>query len=307
MRDRPGGFVFWRSPLRGGGFARRLGEPNRRAGGYLRMRRKLHRPNAHFDARGPISAYAEETRCAHSRTGPETAYLRTRGGNQSSQSANYGQAGLSPPTRRKRTLTHDRADGHRPISAYAEETRSECRRSRSAWAYLRVRGGNSQAAQGSATQAGPSPRTRRKRVQAIRIAFDDGPISAHAEETRDTNSAGGGWWVYLRARGGNLVHLFRKRAKRGLSPRTRRKLLHGVGGDLIVRSISAYSEETDEPANCLETIGVYLRVLGGNSERQRSAVAGSGLSPRTRRKHGRDSQRRRHHRAISAHAEETRS
>lgn len=203
MRDRPGGFVFWRSPLRGGGFARRLGEPNRRAGGYLRMRRKLHRPNAHFDARGPISAYAEETRCAHSRTGPETAYLRTRGGNQSSQSANYGQAGLSPPTRRKRTLTHDRADGHRPISAYAEETRKPRKAARHRRVHLRARGGNAYKPSALRLMTGLSPPTRRKLETQIQQAADGGSISAHAEETSCTCSESARRGVYLRARGGN--------------------------------------------------------------------------------------------------------
>ncbi|APH60055.1 Hypothetical protein GbCGDNIH7_7112b [Granulibacter bethesdensis] len=131
---------------------------------------------------GSISAHAEEPHTHHSGDNPVKVYLRARGGTGVPSTEMDCTPGLSPRTRRNRTIAPTLWGLPGSISAHAEEPPMIYNDCILKAVYLRARGGT--------TQCGviflPCVRS----------------ISAHAEEPPREDDPSRNRSVYLRARGG---------------------------------------------------------------------------------------------------------
>ncbi|VXC89539.1 conserved hypothetical protein [Burkholderia sp. 8Y] len=120
-------------------------------------------------------------------------------------------------------------------------------RSKSPWAYLRVRGGTGEFSEMPRIVAGLSPRARRNLAVMSSCLKGAGPISACAEEPRRGASVRGFGEAYLRVRGGTDQLRIFALLMQGLSPRARRnrfglQVFNAAGGP-----ISACAEEPRRP------------------------------------------------------------
>ena len=132
--------------------------------------------------------------------------------------------------------------------------------------------------------SGLSPRTRGKLSEAGRPARRWRSIPAYAGETFGKSIPIFLRWVYPRVRGGNLLMAACCSGVRGLSPRTRGKLMVRSRPGWRGRSIPAYAGETSARGQSRGYPTVYPRVRGGNGGVRWGGVGQQGLSPRTRGK-----------------------
>ena len=206
----------------------------------------LHRFGIH-PRPGPIPAHAGETKNGCSKSEWRQAYPRARGGNISAIIESLEVYGLSPRTRGKLCTGTFCGKRSGPIPAHAGETDSSSLRSLSSAAYPRARGGNTDSWPLSTPSVGLSPRTRGKLETGTYHGGGHGPIPAHAGETRSKCACSGPAQAYPRARGGNRLPQHFQPPMKGLSPRTRGKLVQVVGKVLEERPIPAHAGETPSP------------------------------------------------------------
>ncbi|APH65064.1 Hypothetical protein GbCGDNIH1I4_1630 [Granulibacter bethesdensis] len=251
-----------------------------------------------------ISAHAEEppgvgVECARRRV-----YLRARGGTPGLFLLEKRGWGLSPRTRRNRSvsLVVSRATGS--ISAHAEEPGWRGRSAGRAEVYLRARGGTGLTMDASIAAHGLSPRTRRNRMMHPAHPAISGSISAHAEEPIFSLGSAARIAVYLRARGGTYDLCRAMVTAQGLSPRTRRNHEWIQAGVHHRGSISAHAEEPLSSERQGSSARVYLRARGGTAHHCLGCPVCQGLSPRTRRNRLGPRLFYSSIRSISAHAEE---
>ena len=232
---------------------------------------------------GPISARAEEPPITSIAQELVRAYLRSRGGTDSTFAAEPNVLGLSPLARRNLDELGRMIGGWGPISARAEEPTIRPRRLRWRWAYLRSRGGTDPSASVSPPTRGLSPLARRNPPAAAAPSAPIGPISARAEEPLVSASATELYGAYLRSRGGTRSGYGGFVSSEGLSPLARRNRCIAQQPARKLRPISARAEE---PA-CLACVaplpGAYLRSRGGTWSRRWSPPDQWGLSPLARR------------------------
>ena len=141
---------------------------------------------------------------------------------------------------------------------------------------------------------GLSPRTRGNLAVAGDEGGHQGSIPANAGEPATSTAASCATRVYPRERGGTGVRTPRRRATKGLSPRTRGNLADPRMFDTLAGSIPANAGEPPRRARRLLTPRVYPRERGGTWTPANAAAVAAGLSPRTRgnrRRDGRAGQR----------------
>ena len=168
-------------------------------------------------------------------------------------------------------------------SAYAENTHACTIAGSSAGNYLRVRGEYACAMASAMRRVELPPRTRRILSPAGVMAQSVGTTSAYAENTGQASNIPPPGRNYLRVRG-EYHQVMEYAHKLGeLPPRTRR--IHSET-ELIVhllRTTSAYAENTDSLPHKILSIWNYLRVRGEYSFHTRYRVCVRELPPRARR------------------------
>ena len=153
-----------------------------------------------------------------------------------------------------------------------------------AWAYPRMRGGNTIREAVGTLAKGLSPHARGKHAPLRCARTIQGPIPACAGETHGRRGGFRGGGAYPRMRGGNLWVKLRCNDVQGLSPHARGKRQRRVGLRRRLGPIPACAGET---AECAATRGhrwAYPRMRGGNPYSARLRATKAGLSPHARGK-----------------------
>ena len=149
--------------------------------------------------------------------------------------------------------------------------------------YLRSRGGTFKPSAMWLCCMGLSPLARRNLAFKCATNSKKGSISARAEEPGFQALALLRLRVYLRSRGGTMLHVFNFLIGQGLSPLARRNLSQGRRWRVRLGSISARAEEPRGLSRQPQPRRVYLRSRGGTAMCAAIGRPCSGLSPLARR------------------------
>ena len=171
--------------------------------------------------------------------------------------------------------------------------------------YPRERGGDSVEVITATPLLGLSPRTRGRPPVSRTSLRSPGSIPANAGETASPYPFGRAARVYPRERGGDARPAVSMVPRPGLSPRTRGRRFNFDGGIPTNGSIPANAGETPACIPASQSTRVYPRERGGDVGRQLAGAHDDGLSPRTRGRRPRDSERAAGERSIPANAGET--
>ena len=192
----------------------------------------------HPRARGENTAQCPPA-LAEKGTSPRTRGKQLVGGER------RNRGGTSPRTRGKPPIC-SRVNGLvRNIPAHAGKTAGLSFFSSSSAEHPRARGENHRMVWTVDDLLGTSPRTRGKQPPTPHTPSPTGNIPAHAGKTNCAQVASVGCKEHPRARGENLLGLFRKPTTRGTSPRTRGKRIHQAHSVPPKRNILAHAGKTN--------------------------------------------------------------
>ena len=174
---------WWAHPRVGGGDSTRSCCSQPQAGPSPRGRGRRRVRQRRQILRGPIPAWAGETRPAHQNASASGAHPRVGGGDEVSGRDRVPVPGPSPRGRGRPGDGEGRAAAGGPIPAWAGETTGARGGCRLRGAHPRVGGGDENKDLLGAAKEGPSPRGRGRLVEVDGERRGEGPIPAWAGET----------------------------------------------------------------------------------------------------------------------------
>ena len=216
-------------------------------------------------ARGPIPAWAGDTRQTPAIQRCLRAYPRMGGGYEDGFGQRHPPRGLSPHGRGILRVFAIAPGAVGPIPAWAGDTRARAAAHPRSWAYPRMGGGYDARRAEDVVVEGLSPHGRGIRDRHERARSARGPIPAWAGDTVGTGSGGSDSGAYPRMGGGYMNASAIVAFFQGLSPHGRGiRLLHCAVASRI-GPIPAWAGDTRRAALRRRPRGAYPRMGGGYS------------------------------------------